>query len=265
MTGNIETERQRREREYYDLFASYRERSEPHMAPISGTEKRPWNPYWRIFQLVQERYALGKRLLDFGCGWGSNTVVFASIGYEVYGFDISDTNVRSARALAEHCGLSERVRIDTGLAEALTFEDSYFDVVVGVDILHHVEIERALRETYRVLKPGGVAFFREPVEQPLFDAIRNTALVRRVFPNEKSFENHITEDERKLSARDFEVVRSIFPSVRVESFRMLSRLAKFGEKYLMPLEKVDMALTKVSGFTWLRGTVIFVLEKPRDR
>ncbi|NJL50512.1 MAG: class I SAM-dependent methyltransferase [Blastochloris sp.] len=259
-----ETERQRREREYYDQFAAYHSLAEPSYEPISGKETRPWNPYWRIFQLAQERFTPGARLLDFGCGWGNNAMVFAKIGYDVHGFDISPANIASTRLLAEKCGVADKVHVDLGVAEALEYPADFFDVVVGVDILHHVEVERSLRETYRVLKPGGIALFREPVEQPVFDAVRNTALVRWLFPNGKSFEKHITDDERKLNGQDFKIVRSVFPNARVESFRMLSRLERFGPRFIMPLEKLDMALNRVPGYSWWQGTVIFILEKPRD-
>ncbi len=264
MATIAETERQQREREYYDQYSAHRSLAEPDYTPISGQETRPWNPYWRIFQLAQERFVPGARLLDFGCGWGSNTVVFAKIGYDVQGFDISPANIASTRQLAEICGVAAKVEVDIGAAEALAFPDNHFDVVAGVDILHHVEVERSLSETYRVLKPGGVALFREPVEQPVFDTLRNTGLVRRIFPNAKSFENHITDDERKLNRNDIAIARSIFPHARIESFRILSRLDKFGYQLIRPLEKLDMALVKVPGFSWWRGTVILVLEKPSN-
>lgn len=262
MAISIETERQQREREYYEQYAAHRAFVAPDYTPISGTETRPWNPYWRIFQLAQEHFVPGARLLDFGCGWGSNTIVFAKIGYDVHGFDISQENIKSARQFAQMCDVADRVHVDTGVAEVLAFPDDHFDIVVGVDILHHVEIERSIRETYRVLKPGGIALFREPVEQPVFDALRNTALVRRLFPNSKSFEKHITDDERKLNKRDIATIRSVFPDFKVESFRILARLDRLGAGSTMPLEKLDMALTKVPGFSWWRGTVIMVLRKP---
>lgn len=48
-------------------------------------------------------------------------------------------------------------------AHSLDFPDQSFDVVVGSSILHHLEYERAIMEIVRVLRPGGVAIFDEPL------------------------------------------------------------------------------------------------------
>ena len=47
-------------------------------------------------------------------------------------------------------------------AYALSFQDGMFDTVVGSSTLHHLEVYQALKEFYRVLKPGGTIYFTEP-------------------------------------------------------------------------------------------------------
>ena len=47
-------------------------------------------------------------------------------------------------------------------AYAMNFENERFDAVVGSSVLHHLDVVRALRECFRVLKPGGVLCFTEP-------------------------------------------------------------------------------------------------------
>jgi 2-polyprenyl-3-methyl-5-hydroxy-6-metoxy-1,4-benzoquinol methylase len=260
MSDAAMSERQERERTYYDSYAE-RVTDLPSFEPISGRETRPWNPYWRLFELVAAHYRPGATLLDFGCGWGTNTVVFAKIGYAVEGFDISSKNIEHTRSLAATYGLADKVHAQIEAAESLSYSDGQFDVVVGVDILHHVDIDAAIREVHRVLKPGGVAIFREPVEQPIFDWLRNTALVKRLKPNSKSLDNHITEDERKLTRAELAKVLRAFPSHRIESFRMLSRLDALSPSLIAPLEKLDRHLAVIPGFTWWRGTTLLVLRR----
>lgn len=260
MSDAMTRERQKRERLYYDTYVDHAPEA-PSFEPISGHETRSWNPYWRLFELVAAQYEPGATLLDFGCGWGTNTVVFAKIGFAVEGFDISPRNIERTTSLAARYGMADRLHAQIDAAEALSYADAQFDVVVGVDILHHVDIELAIREVRRVLKPGGVAIFREPVEQSLFDRLRNTAIVRRFRPNSKSFEKHITEDERKLSQADLTTIFATFPHHRIESFRMLSRLDALSSSLTAPLEKLDQRLTALPGFTWWRGTALLILHK----
>ena len=91
------------------------------------------------------------------------------------GFDLSEKNIKIAQKLARRHSLDGRCRFQPMAAERLTYPDNTFDVIVGIDILHHVEIGPAIDEAFRVLKPGGVAIFKEHAEVPVLDPIRNTA------------------------------------------------------------------------------------------
>jgi ubiquinone/menaquinone biosynthesis C-methylase UbiE len=259
------TPRQQREREYYDRFSQQQKHVRVNRAPISGKEQRPWNPYWHFFALVKERFRPGSRLLDFGCGWGDNTATFAHIGYQVEGFDISAGNLDVARQLAEKEGVTNRVHFSVQRAESLNYPDAQFDVIAGVDILHHVEISPALAECRRVLREGGVAFFIEPLSNPLFDTIRNTALVRRFWPNEVSFERHITCDERKLTNKDLKLIGRIFATHRIDRFRILSRFERLLHTGLMKLEKLDHGLRFVPFYGCLAGTIVLTLDKRAEK
>jgi ubiquinone/menaquinone biosynthesis C-methylase UbiE len=234
------------------------------LAPIAGKEQRPWNPYWHLFALVQKSYRPGARLLDFGCGWGDNSVVFAHIGYQVEGFDISEGNLDVARQLAEKEGLAKQAHFSVQRAESLNYPDGHFDVVAGVDILHHVDIPSAMIECRRVLREGGVAFFVEPLSNPLFDRVRNTRLVRRFWPNEASFERHLTADERKVTNEDLKLIGRFFPRHRIDRFRILSRLEVLFHVGLMRLEKLDYTLRFVPFYGALAGTIVLTLEKSNE-
>jgi len=262
------TARQERERDYYEAFSRLNIPGEVCFAPVDGRERRPWNPYWFLCGEVGALLrSPGQKLLDFGCGPGIYSTIFGKAGYEVFGFDISPNNIAIARRLAERYGLSERVHFTVGAAEGLDFADEYFDVVIGVDILHHVDIARSVKECLRVLKPGGTAFFKEPVEAPLFDRLRNSGFGRWLLPKHKSLERHITEDERKLTAHDLHTIATLCSYMSLKRFRLFSRLDAFNKSLAMngqssSIEKFDERIFQLLPFTrTLSGDVVISLQK----
>ena len=256
------TARQKREQAYYNQYASaYKNDIRAVFDPVEGRERRPWNPYWYLFGRVKDAYRPGAKLLDFGCGWGENTVIFAKIGYDVQGFDISEANLQAARRMADRYGLGARIHLSKQTAENLAFPDNAFDVIAGVDILHHVDIAAAIRECYRVLRPGGLALFKEPMVNFLFDTVRNLRPLRKLMPNSASFERHVTEDERKLNGRDLKTIRQVFSHVDVKCFRIVSRLDAFLPRATRFFEKMDYWCGVLPGYARLRGTVVLRLRK----
>lgn len=261
------TERQERERAYYDQYVELRGPQDVSFAPVEGHERRPWNPYWYIHELVGQWVAPGRCLLDYGCGPGLTSVLLARQGFDVHGFDISPGNVQRANALAARYGLSDRAHFTVETAERLSYPRDMFDVVVGLDILHHVEIGQTIRECLRVLKPGGTAVFHEPVEAELFDRLRNSRFGRWLVPKTASFDRHITEDERKLTAEDLRTIREIAPDLTVRPFLLFARLDHVvpyrGRLKWSPLERFDAALLRVApGLGRYAGKVVMTFQKP---
>jgi ubiquinone/menaquinone biosynthesis C-methylase UbiE len=146
----------------------------------------------------------GKDVLDYGCGDGRLGLQLAQQGArKVTGFDISDGQVKEAQRKAKELGVADRTEFLVADAHHTGFPDDSFDLVVGVAILHHLDIEEALREIRRVLRPDGRAVFIEPLQHnPLL------RLGRKLTPGAR------TPDEHPLTVHDWALAKSIFPNSR---------------------------------------------------
>lgn len=96
------------------------------------------------------------RVLEFGAGTGffSLNLKLAGLVEEVHVSDLSPGMVEAAKQNAERLGFTIDGRVAD--AESLPYEDDSFDLVVGHAVIHHIpDVEAALREVVRVLRPGG--------------------------------------------------------------------------------------------------------------
>ena len=112
--------------------------------------------------------------LDIGCGEGYNTRLVARRGAKMQAIDISATFVRHAseQEQAEPLG----IQYQFASAVELPFADASFDFAVATMSLMDVpEHERALREAFRVLKPGG--FLQFSISHPCFQTPRTNWVV----------------------------------------------------------------------------------------
>ncbi|MDP3940222.1 MAG: class I SAM-dependent methyltransferase, partial [Deltaproteobacteria bacterium] len=105
----------------------------------------------------------GKRLLECGCGTGWVSVLFARAGAEVWSFDITKEMIAHAIRVADVNGVGDRVHPEEMTFENMRYPDNFFDIAVGFGVLHHVDLPGSRDALYRVLKPGGVAIFNEPL------------------------------------------------------------------------------------------------------
>lgn len=165
--------------------------------------------------------ANGKRVLLYGCGPANETSLLFDQGATfVAGIDISDVEIAEAWRHARERGYADQVDFRVGDAQATGFPSDSFDLIIGLSILHHLDVRRALEEIRRVLRTGGRAVFIEPLAQnPLL------RLGRRLTPAAR------TPDEHPLTVDDWAVCADIFPGFR-------HREVEFVSIPLMPLNLV---------------------------
>jgi SAM-dependent methyltransferase len=101
----------------------------------------------------------GRRLLEIGCGVGTDLVRFAQGGARVIGIDLADTAVKLAlRNLELHGERGAVVAVADGAA--LPIPNASCDVVYAHGVLQYApDPRRVVKEAQRVLKPGGTAVF----------------------------------------------------------------------------------------------------------
>lgn len=240
------TRRQLDERKYYDDFYPKRVLAkglEVRFDIISG-EKRSHNPYWYTYQCLMESDLTNKRILDVGCGIGDHTIRLAKLGASVVGLDISPVAIKTARHRAKIHDLIENVQFCVGVIEKLNFKDEQFDFVFGIDILHHVEVEPAVREIVRVLRKGGRAYFKEWRYIPFLDTFKRVSLLRKLTGMKTPALFQCTKGEKKLDKHDFLIVTKYFSHVQIAEFGLFTRLAKWISAE-SELEKIDALFFKL--------------------
>jgi SAM-dependent methyltransferase len=111
---------------------------------------------WHIPEAANFTAARGLRVLEIGCGLGTDGAQFAAAGADYTGVDLTNASIELARKKFELAGLRGQFRVAD--AESLDFADNSFDLVYSHGVLHHTpDTARAVREIHRVLKPGGRA------------------------------------------------------------------------------------------------------------
>jgi len=139
------------------------------------------------FLITGARLAPGVRALELGAGTGEFTQRLVESGCELVAVELSEATAARCR---ERVGDRAEVvlgNIETG--EGL--DDREFDAIVGVSVLHHVNMELCLRQTFSHLRRGGRFAFSEPnMANPQVWAMKNIDWVARRLhetPHETAF------------------------------------------------------------------------------
>ena len=128
-------------REYFDEVETRKYFVEPHIPGFAEFER------WR-----------GKRVLEVGCGIGTDSINFARAGAELTAVDLSSESLRIAQQRADVLGVADRIQFIQANAEELTaaVSGTGYDLIYSFGVVHHTpRPERALAEMRALAAPAG--------------------------------------------------------------------------------------------------------------
>lgn len=203
----------------------------------------------------------GKKVLIYGIGSQTSLIKeFLDRGAEVVAIDISSESVKRVRDRIMKNNYEDKCTVLEMDCEDLVFEPNSFDFVFGRAIIHHLDIEKSLRQIHKILKRDGKIGFIEPLAtNPVIQ------IYRRLTPKDR------TSDEHPLKSSDFLLFLKGFDNVHLKflyaltllSFpiRMLTNNDGYFFKAFDFLNKIDELLLKIPGYRFLCWDVIITGKK----
>jgi len=170
-------------------------------------------------RLVNFNGYAGQRVLEIGCGVGTDLARFAAGGARVSGVDLSETAIDLARQNLGHLRLTGDLRVANGTA--LPWADASFDLVYCHGVLQYAaDPKRIVREAHRVLAPRGEAIFM------VYNSRSWLAWMSRYLG--VSLEHGDAPGLRLYTRRELDDLLSVFADRRIvpERFPVRSRLHK---------------------------------------
>lgn len=153
-----------------------------------------------------------KDVLFYGSGIDMSGILpFAHSNAKVTAIDISEEAIKTINKLIDMQNVKDYVCALKMDCEAMVFSPDRFDVVFGRSIIHHIDIDKAVSEVRRVLKPKGKAMFIEPLGMnPLLN------LYRYFTPGAR------TKGEHPLKSNDISIFKKHFNVISQKSFFLIS-------------------------------------------
>jgi len=203
----------------------------------------------------------GGVFLDYACGNGEKAIQAIKRGADIaVGLDISDVSIRNAKQAAQAELVSDRCYLIQGDCEDTELPDNSIDTILCSSMLHHLDLAKAYRELFRILKPGGRALGVEALgHNPIIQLYRNrTPHLRTEWEK-----NHILRKQDILKAEEFS-----FELGEVRYWHLLALAAVplhksfFAKPCLGILNALDRILLRLPGVRLLAWQVTFELIKP---
>jgi len=152
-----------------------------------------------------------KRILDLACGTGVYTHSLYQKSKNTIGVDISPWAIKKAKENFKH------IPFYVMDAEKTKFEDNYFDIIVSTGLIQYINDPKlAVKEIYRILKPGGMII----VEAPWKYGPYNSRLIRKYITNKNNPNNEPLN--RCYNAKEMKKVFKKFKCVKMYPFLLFA-------------------------------------------
>ncbi|MCI0411905.1 methyltransferase domain-containing protein [bacterium] len=161
-----------------------------------------------------------EHVLDVGCGTGANAVALAEFlqgACRITGIDSSEPMLAIARHQLRNSPYEDRITYDSGDAHRLPYNDHTFDSVMMIQVLEYSkEPISLLRETMRVLKPGGKLFVADTDWDTI---VWNSSFKERTRRIVLLWSDHEADGWQGRRIREY-LIRSGFDRIQGELFHM---------------------------------------------
>ncbi len=231
-----------------------------------------WEDADREYEDQADRMAIRKLLpkrmekfADIGGGYGRLANVYLKRARKVYLFDYSKTELEQAKEI-----YGDKIETKAGDIYKLPFKDNELDGLMMVRVTHHLEdMNKAMSELYRVLKPGGVAVIEVANKRTLPKMVRYVTGRSKVNPFDKKVANYKEIGENGFYNYHPKYVEEIFAKTGFKTERVLSvsnfrsgALKKvFGTNRLVKMEKSAQQLLAPIRFA---PSIYYKLRKPEE-
>jgi len=250
-------ERKQKEIEYYDSKAELKSKN-------SKGDFEGFNPLYlssfKFLYSLLEKNVSGKIVLDYGCGNGIHSDFLVKSGAKkVIGIDLSEKSLKLAEEKTKKEKIEEKTEFIRMDCERLDFPDNYFDVILDGGTFSSLDLNKALPELKRVLKPEGVLIGIETFgHNPLTNLKRsfNKVTGRRT----GWAASHIFKQKNMKEAKKY------FNETSYYYFHLTSWMAipflgsVFGNTLLIFLEAIDGILLKIPFFKKYCFKVVFIFK-----
>jgi SAM-dependent methyltransferase len=216
--------------------------------------KTVYNLYEDFFDVLKTKVRF-KDVLDYGCGTGNSAEKVSNFKpKKLVAIDISEEAIKKAKSETK----SEENKIDYRVenCENSNLSSDAFDIIYGSGILHHLNLNKSLKELNRMLKKGGIMLFAEPMAtNPIIN------IYRKFTPKARS------ADEHPLLFQDIKLIESMFTNVETKYYGFLTLIffpfykSPENSKLFRFISSIDRMILKTKYLRFLAWSVLVKAEK----
>jgi len=261
-------DRKKIEIEYYDKKAeewlNKEKIKKKETADFEGFNPLLLDSFRFCYQWLKEN-CKNKVVLDYGCGNGIHSVPLAKMGAKkVFGIDLSEKSLEIAREKIKKEGLEGKVEFQKMDCEKMEFPANFFDIIFDGGTFSSLDLESAIPELVRVLKPNGSLIGIETFGHNPFTNLKRK--INKMIGKRTGWAaGHI------FKMRDLDKARQYFNKIEIYFFHLISWIAfpflnlPGGKLLLKFFEFIDKILLKIPLSRKYAFKIVFIFSNPKGR